>query len=102
MRRRLAAPLGALAALVVMLVGCVPTTSPTPSPPPPSASPSENAQEREERIAYEQAEATLRKFRAEFGRLLNEGGAPEPPESLKRLAGGQMLESAAIGASPGL
>ena len=88
--------MGVVAILAVLLAGCVPTSSPSPSPSLPSPTPSENAREREERIAYEEAEAVLREFRAEFGRLLNDGGASTPPESLTRLAGGEMLTSAAL------
>ena len=78
MRHRMAGALGVLATLVllamVLAAGCVPSTGPSPSPSPPSPTPSENAQEREERIAYEQAEVAYRAFGAEFDRLAAAGG----------------------------
>jgi hypothetical protein len=75
-------------------------TACTPSDPPPtppttvaSATPTENAQEREERLAYQAAEASYREFRAEVERVYSRGGAAKPTAVMKATAGGQYLAS---------
>lgn len=105
MRRRLtvplAVPLTVLAALAVLLSGCQPAVPPSPSPttpaptpaPTPTPTPTENAQEREERIAYEQAEAAYRAFGAEYDRVAAAGGSMEPTAAMRRYAGGSYLRA---------
>ncbi|GAB2584849.1 hypothetical protein [Microlunatus antarcticus] len=75
-------------------------TACTPSGPPPtppttvaSATPTENVQEREERLAYQAAEASYREFRAEVERVYSRGGAAKPTSVMKATAGGQYLAS---------
>lgn len=68
-----------------------------PPPPPPSTSaptPTENAQEREERLAYETAEKSYREFRAEFYRVLQAGGAKSATSKMKATAAGPYLKEA--------
>lgn len=67
---------------------------PPPAPPPTvvSATPSENAQEREQRLAYAAAEKSYREFRAEFNRLLATGGAKEASRLMKETAGNSYLK----------
>jgi hypothetical protein len=80
--------------LAFLGAACTPSDPP---PPPPSSSvptPSENAQEREERIAYEAAETSYREFRAEFRRVTAAGGASKATKEMKATAGGPYLSDA--------
>lgn len=101
-RRGVLTSLGVLAAVCALGTGCVPSAAPVPSPSPPSPAPpsaspvptpTENAQEREERIAYEQAEAAYRAFGAEYDRLAEAGGALMPTATMRRYAGGPFLKA---------
>lgn len=87
-RAVVAAVLGALA-----LVGCTPPgpTEPTPSPTPSVQTPTETPEERQERLDYAAAEKAYRTFRAEYGRVLQAGGAKEPTKVMKATAGGEYL-----------
>jgi len=79
--------------LAFLGAACTPSDPP---PPPPSSSvptPSENAQEREERIAYEAAETSYREFRAEFYRVLRAGGAKSATAKMKATATGPYLKN---------
>ena len=93
-RRRTGRRLLAGACLLTFLsAGCTPDDPP---PPPPSTSvpsptPTENAQEREERLAYEAAEKSYREFRAEYNRVLASGGASKPTKLMLENAGGPYL-----------
>lgn len=76
--------------LAFLGTACAPSDPP---PPPPTSSapaptPTENAQEREERLAYEAAEKSYREFRAEFNRLAAGGGADKPSRRLEDTSGG--------------
>jgi hypothetical protein len=95
-RRRTGRELVVAACLLPLLsAACTPSDPP---PPPPSSSvptptPTENAQEREERVAYESAEKNYREFRAEVERVYARGGAAKPTAVMKATAGGQYLKS---------
>ena len=95
-RRRTGRGLIVGACLLTFLgAGCTPD-DPPPAPPGtnvPSPSPTENAQEREERLAYEAAEKSYREFRAEVERVYARGGAAKPTSVMKATAGGQYLAS---------
>lgn len=74
---------------------CTPD-EPPPAPPStstPAPTPTENAQEREERLAYEAAEKSYREFRLEFYRLLRAGGAKAATPKMKATAGGPYLQN---------
>ena len=71
--------------LAFLGTGCTPD-DPPPAPPSttaPSPTPTENAQEREERLAYEAAEKSYREFRAEYYRVLGSGGAKSSTPAMK-------------------
>lgn len=90
-------------AAALMLVGFVaagctpdapsPPSSPTP-PPTPSVSqiPSETAQERQQRVDYEAAEKSYRAFRAEYRRVLRDGGAENATARMRATAGNGYLK----------
>lgn len=81
--------------LTLLGSGCTPS-EPPPSPPTSDVAtptPTENAQEREERLAYEAAETNYRAFRAEVERVYSKGGAAKPTAVMKATAGGQYLAS---------
>ena len=81
--------------LTFLAAGCTPAEPPAP---PPSSSvaptPTENAQEREERLAYEAAEKSYREFRAEYYRVLRDGGAKSATSTMKATAAGPYLKEA--------
>ena len=80
--------------LAFLSAGCTPDepTAP-PSSSAPTPTPTENAQEREERLAYEAAEKSYREFRAEFYRVLRAGGAKSATPVMKATAGGPYLKN---------
>ena len=80
------------AVLVLLGSGCTPDPGPQPTPSPVAPTPTENAQEREQRLAYEAAEKSYRTYRAELQRVLRAGGATTPTELMRKTAGGQYLE----------
>lgn len=94
-RRRTGRGLIVGACLLTFLgAGCTPD-DPPPAPPStnvPSPSPTENAQEREERLAYEAAEKSYREFRAEFGRILTAGGSERATSLMTTTATGSYLK----------
>jgi len=57
-----------------------------------SPTPTENAQEREQRLAYEAAETSYREFRAEFAHVLTRGGARDVTSRMTQTAGGPYLK----------
>jgi hypothetical protein len=73
--------------------GDPPAPPPTSSAPVASPTPTENAQEREQRLAYEAAETSYREFRAEVERVYSKGGAAKPTTAMKATAGGPYLKS---------
>ena len=79
--------------LAFLSAGCTPDepTAP-PSSSAPTPTPTENAQEREERLAYEAAEKSYREFRAEFYRVLRAGGAKSATPVMKATASGPYLK----------
>ena len=81
--------------LTLLSAGCTPDEPPAdpPSSSAPSPTPTENAQEREERLAYEAAEKSYREFRAEFYRVLRAGGSKSPTPVMKETAGGPYLKN---------
>ena len=86
--------------LVFLSAGCTPD-DPPPAPPSttvPPPTPTENAQEREERLAYEAAEKSYREFRAEYNRVLATGGAARSTNKMLRNAGGPYLAELQAGA----
>lgn len=83
--------------LVVLASGCTSPPDPKPSPTsvvstPVVSTPVENAQEREQRLAYEAAEKSYREFRAEYQEQSNAGGATTPTPRMKKTAGGPYLK----------
>ena len=81
--------------LTFLSAGCTPN-DPPPAPPStnvPSPTPTENAQEREERLAYEAAEKSYREFRAEFYRVLGAGGAKSATPVMRATAAGPYLKN---------
>jgi hypothetical protein len=94
--RTLGRAVAALTLVALVAGGCTP--DPTPSPPLTptptlSATPTESDQEREQRLAYEAAEKSYRTFRAEYRRVLRQGGAKEPTAVMKDTAGGPYLDT---------
>lgn len=88
MSRRLAA----MTLLASVTAGCSPDPAPTPAPPPPvSQTPTESAQEMQQRVDYEAAEKAYRTFRAEYGRVLQRGGAEKATQVMTENAGGPYL-----------
>src|SRR3954447_16625275 len=83
------------AVLVLLGSGCTPDPGPQPTPTPVAPTPSENAQEREQRLAYEAAEKSYRTFRAEYQRVLGRGGAASPTKQMRETAGGAYLKETA-------
>lgn len=90
-------PASSLAALIVaglVATGCTPAPTPSPSvsvTPSVSQTPTESTIERQQRLDYEAAEKSYRTFRAEYNRVLREGGAKEPSELMRETAGGSYL-----------
>ena len=82
--------------LTFLSAGCTPDAPPAdpPSSSAPSPTPSENAQEREERLAYEAAEKSYREFRAEYYRVLSQGGSKSSTPAMKATAAGPYLREA--------
>src|SRR3954447_5092383 len=78
--------------LALLGSGCTPDTPPPAPPANTSPTPTENAQEREERLAYEAAETSYREFRAEYRRLSSSGGTRTATSTLKRTSGGPYLK----------
>jgi len=86
---------------LLAFLGSACTPSDPPAPPPssdvpaasPTPTPTENAQEREERLAYEAAEKSYREFRAEFYRVLSKGGAQSATPKMKATAAGPYLKN---------
>jgi len=87
----------------LLVSGCNPDPGPTPSGSPtaapsvspsaiPSPTPTENAQEREQREAFEAAEKAYRSNFAEVGRLATKGGADMPSAIMKRTSTGSYLD----------
>jgi hypothetical protein len=78
--------------LAFLASACTPGDPPAPpttsSPPVTSPTPTENAQEREQRLAYEAAETSYREFRAEYNRLTAAGGADKVSPKLQNTSGG--------------
>ena len=94
-RRRTGRQLVVGACLLAFLsVGCTPDDPPpaVPSANVPSPTPTENAQEREERLAYEAAEKSYREFRAEFYRVLRAGGSRSATAKMRSTASGPYLK----------
>lgn len=85
-----------LAALLAS--GCTPTGGPSPSPAPttsaPSPTPTENAQQRDERLAYAAAEKNYRDFRIEYRRVTDAGGARAATPMMEANAAGPYLAEA--------
>lgn len=82
--------------LTFLSTGCTPD-EPPPAPPSssaPSPTPTENAQEREQRLAYEAAEKSYREFRAEYYRILSMGGSTSSTPAMKATAAGPYLREA--------
>ena len=79
--------------VTVVGAGCTPDSPPPPPPTPAVPTPTENAQEREQRLAYEAAEKSYREFRAEFYRVLRAGGARSATPKMKATAAGPYLEN---------
>lgn len=84
--------------LALLGTACSPTDPPAPTPssnvPSASPTPTENAQEREERLAYAAAETSYREFRAEFREVTGAGGASKPSSIMKQTASGPYLADA--------
>lgn len=80
--------------LALLGAGCTPDTTTPPPATSTSATPTESAQEREERVAYEAAEKSYREFRAEFYRVLRDGGAKSATSRMKATAAGPYLKEA--------
>ena len=79
--------------LALLGTACTPATPP-PAPPTTAApTPTENAQEREQRLAYEAAETSYREFRAEFYRVLRAGGAKSATSKMEATAAGPYLKN---------
>ena len=85
---------------LLAFLGSACTPSHPPAPPPssdvpaasPTPTPTENAQEREERLAYEAAEKSYRDFRTEFGRILTAGGAKRATSQMTTTAAKSYLK----------
>src|SRR4051812_20183044 len=84
---------GATCLLALLGTGCTPDTPPPTPPTSTSPTPTENAQEREERLAYAAAETSYREFRAEVERVYSTGGATKPTKAMTATAGGSYLAS---------
>ena len=84
----------AMVAAVLMLLAsaCTPDPGPQPTPTVVSPTPTENAQEREQRLAYEAAEKSYREFQADYRRALREGGASSATSVMKATAGDGYLD----------
>src|SRR3954452_24925151 len=78
--------------LALLSSGCTPDTPPPAPPMSTSPTPIENAQDREERLAYEAAETSYREFRTEFYRVLRAGGAKTATPKMKAAAAGPYLK----------
>jgi hypothetical protein len=92
--RTLGRGLAALTLVALVAGGCTPDPAPGPTPSPTptvSATPTESDQEREQRLAYEAAEKSYRTFRAEYGRVMNAGGANTATKVMMATAGGPYL-----------
>ena len=82
-----------LTSLLALLMGsCSQPDDLQPTPTPVVVTPIENAQEREQRLAYEAAEKSYREFRAEYDRVLKSGGAKAPTFAMKKNAAGPYLK----------
>lgn len=79
--------------LALLGTGCTPDPPPPAPPTSTSPTPTENAQEREERLAYDAAETSYREFRGEVERVYSRGGATKPTEAMTATAGGSYLAS---------
>ncbi|MGI3780142.1 MAG: hypothetical protein ACRYG2_05125 [Janthinobacterium lividum] len=88
--------LAASCLLAFLGTACTPSSPPAPTTSPVVATPTptENAQEREQRIAYQAAEASYREFRAEYRRVTAAGGAGEASAEMKTTAAGPYLADA--------
>src|SRR4051794_5512423 len=94
-RRLVGRSLVAATCLLALLgTGCTPDTPPPTPPPSTSPTPTENAQEREERLAYEAAETSYREFRTEFRRVTSVGGATKATNQMRATAAGPYLDDA--------
>lgn len=93
--RKLSQSLAALTVIGLAATGCTPEPAPTPTPipsaPSVSKSPTESPQERQQRVDYEAAEKAYRTFRAEYNRVLQDGGAENPTRIMKATAGNKYL-----------
>jgi len=96
MTRRVAGRWFVVCACLLTFLGsaCSPADPPAPPPTSSAPTPTENAQEREERLAYEAAETSYREFRAEFYRVLGDGGSKSATASMKKTAAGPYLKEA--------
>lgn len=86
--------LAALTLIGLTFAGCTADPAPAPSPtpiPPASQTPTESPQQRQERLDYEAAEKAYRTFRAEYRRVLRDGGAKQATAVMKETAGGPYL-----------
>ena len=77
--------------MTVVGAGCTPDSPPPPPPTPAVPTPTENAQEREQRLAYEAAETSYREFSVEFRRVTAAGGAKRATNQMKATAAGPYL-----------
>ncbi|GAA3563599.1 hypothetical protein GCM10022197_18960 [Microlunatus spumicola] len=94
MTRKVAGRWFVVSACLATLLGSACTPADPPAPPATSSAPTptENAQEREERLAYAAAETSYREFRAEFYRVLGAGGSKSATTKMKATAAGPYLK----------
>ena len=98
LRTRACSTLGAVLVVAALAAACTPDpgptppATPTPQPSPTSASPTESAQEREQRVAFEDATLSYREFHKEFTRLSIAGGTNASTPLMKKNAAGPYLD----------